>query len=114
MLGAIAAGFAVVLMIVMVMARTNIRRWLGYSNIVDVTFTVIMIWLLHGTYSGVVAAACAGVIMSLMLTVLRKCMGMERLKARRTPVRNGCVRLYWRRYAASECGWMNIKKQVTA
>jgi NADH:ubiquinone oxidoreductase subunit 2 (subunit N) len=80
MLGFMAAGFMTVLCIFMLMARTDMRKWLGYSNIVDVSFTIIMIAMFHDTFSGVVSAACAGVFMSTGLWTLRKSMGCKKLR----------------------------------
>lgn len=80
MLGFLVAGIATVTALLMMMARTNIRRWLGYANVVDILFTFAMVVLYHGTFSGVVAASFAGVVMSLALQCLRKLLGYEYIK----------------------------------
>jgi hypothetical protein len=79
MLGFMVAGLMTVLTVLMMMARTDLLKWLGYSNIVDVLFTLIMIVLFHDTFSGVVSAAFAGVFMSGMLWILRSTMGYKKL-----------------------------------
>lgn len=74
----IVAGLMTVLACIVTMARMNLRRWLGYATVVDVTFTLGMLYMFHGTFSGVVAASFAGLFMSLALTALRYVMGYER------------------------------------
>lgn len=96
MTGFMVAGMMTVLTILMVMARTDLLKWLGYANIVDVLFTVLMVYLFHDTFSGVVSASFAGVFMSGMLWVLRRTLGYKKLRI----VRNKwVVRLVWIRYA---------------
>ena len=92
MLGFMVAGFMIVLTMIMMMARTDLLKWLGYANIVDVFFTIIMIWLFHDTFSGVVSASFAGVFMSGLLWALRGSMGCKKLML----VRRGMlVKLEW-------------------
>lgn len=79
MSGFMIAGAMIVLTMFMMMARTDLLKWLGYANIVDVMFTVIMLILFHNTYGGVVAASFAGVFMSAALWVLRNWLGCKRL-----------------------------------
>ncbi len=98
MTGFMVAGIFTVLTVLLMMARSNIRRWLGYANVADISFTVIMIYLFHDTFSGIVSAAFAGVFMSLMLTILKKTLGYERLQAVRTKWYKGFMRLHWVRY----------------
>lgn len=87
MLGFMMAGLMTVMCILMMMARTDLLKWLGYSNCVDVVFTLIMIVLFHDTFSGVVSAAFAGVFMSSMLWVLRNTLGYKKLRV----VRRGYI-----------------------
>ena len=60
----------------------GLRKWLGYANIVDVLFTVLLFLAFHGTFTGMAVATLTGLIMALTLTVLRRCMGYERLERR--------------------------------
>ena len=82
MSGFMLAGAMIVLTMFMMMARTDLLKWLGYANLVDVAFTVIMLLLFHNTYGGVVAASFAGVFMSGALWVLRNWLGCKRLQLR--------------------------------
>lgn len=82
MLGFMAAGLMTVMCILMLMARTDMRKWLGYSNWLDVALTVVMIIMFHGSFSGVVSAACAGVFMSCSFWILRQVLGYKRLQRR--------------------------------
>jgi hypothetical protein len=104
------SGFIVTLTVLVMLARMNIRRWLGYASILDVSFTVFLVWIFHGTFSGVVSAAASGLTMTIMLCVLCKLLGVERLSMRRVPVRKGAVRVYWRRYEPTELSWFGVLK----
>lgn len=109
MLATMFAGLAVVVMLLLVMARMNIRRWLGYANFVDILFTVGLIVLFHGTFSGVVAAAFAGIWMSISLQVLRKIVGIERYEWNRVSWKRGFVHGGWHYYAPGDLTWFKIR-----
>ena len=111
MIGYMFSGLAVVLCVLSMLARSNMRRWLGYTNMVDIGFTIVMIFMFHGTFSGVVAGAIAGVWMSVLLQILRKTMGCERLAIKREGAgRLPVYKLYWRYYSPSELTWYGFKK----
>ena len=42
----------VVLGTLIMMGRLNLKRFLGYPNLVDVLFTILMLYLFHDTFSG--------------------------------------------------------------
>lgn len=79
LIGFALAGIATVITCFIMMARSDIRKWLGYSNIVDISFTVGMIYVYHTTFSGVVSASIAGIVMSVSLSLLRKALGYKKL-----------------------------------
>lgn len=101
MLVLIVSGFMIVLTMLLMMARMGLLKWLGYTNIVDVAFTIIMILLFHGTFSGIVAASFAGVFMSALLWVLRSSLGCERYELVKTGKYTATMK--WVRYPASAC-----------
>lgn len=103
MSGFLVAGMMIVMTCLVMMARTNLRRWLGYANFVDVMFTIVIIWLFHDTFSGVVAASFAGVFMSFMLWALRCSIGCDVLSVKRVRVAEGIIRLYWKHIPAKVC-----------
>ena len=76
----ILAAFVLVITMLAIMARFGLRRFLGYSTIVDVSFTVLMFAMFAGTFSGIVAGAFAGLFMTGLLYVLKATMGYERLE----------------------------------
>ncbi len=82
--GMIMAGFVLVVTMFVVMARINLLRFLGYSTIVDIAFTVLMFIMFAHTFSGVVAGSFAGLFMAAGLTLARKLVGYERLVFKRT------------------------------
>lgn len=97
----IVAGLMIVITTLILFSRMNLRRFLGYPNTVDIGFTLMMLYMFHSTFSGIVAAAFAGLFMSVLLSVLRSILGAERIGLRFVwriiPV------LYWVRVPASEC-----------
>lgn len=99
------AAMAVIGIIIM-MTRLNIRRFLGYPNLVDIACTIVFVVLFAGTFSGMVVAGFASLFMSIMLWVLRSSMGCERLSV--MWVRLGRLPIYlpkpfWLVIPASEC-----------
>lgn len=109
MLSLFVAGLATVGMVLFTLARLNMRRWLGYANLVELLFTIIMVYMLHKTFSGIIAASFAGIVMSVTLQVLRKTMGVERIRIRRVRWYKGGIRFYWQYIPASELGWFTSK-----
>lgn len=91
----------------LMMGRLNLKRFLGYPNLVDISFTVLMFVLFHDTFSGMVVGGLTSLFMSVMLWVLRSSIGAERLAVKRgkwfMPV------LYWRVIKPTECQphWMS-------
>ena len=87
--------------ILVMMGRLNMRRFLGYPNLVDITCSVLFLMLFAGTFSGMVVAGFASLFMSCMLGALRSFMGAERLAFKRG--RFNMPTLYWRNLTPSEC-----------
>lgn len=84
MTGMIVAGLVLVCTMFVVMARINLRVFLGYSTVVDICFTILMFYMFADTFSGIVAASFAGLFMAGGLTGARKLLGYKRLKLMRT------------------------------
>ena len=78
----ILVGAMTVIGVLLMLARLNIKRFLGYPNTVDILFTLLMLWMFAGTFSGMVAAGFASLFMSIILWVLRSTLGAERLAVR--------------------------------
>lgn len=77
----ILSGFILVITMLATMARFGgLRRWLGYAGIVDVAFTILMFLMFHGSFSGIVSGAFAGLFMTTLLYVLRASYGYEKLE----------------------------------
>jgi hypothetical protein len=87
--------------LIIMMARLNLRRFLGYPNAVDIGATVVFTMLFHGSFAGMVVVGFASLFLSLTLWALRSSIGAERLAIRRgkywRPI------LYWKVIKASEC-----------
>lgn len=92
----ILAGLMTVFMVFCLMARINLKRFLGYPNTVDILFTLFCLVAMHGTFSGIVAAAFAGVFMSVGLYFVRCSIGSETLRVKRGGwKRLGVPSFYW-------------------
>lgn len=76
----ILAAFVLVVALLATMARFGLRKFLGYSALVDILFTVLMFMMFAGTFSGIVAGAFAGLFMTLLLYVLKAAVGYERFQ----------------------------------
>lgn len=99
--GLIIAGICMATGAIFLMAKFNLRRFLGYAGPVDLGFTVGMLFVFAGTFSGIVAGAVAGVFLSIVLMLLRKCLGYERLTVKTTERKwINQRRLQWTRYDA--------------
>ena len=101
-------GGMMVIGVLIMMGRLNLRRFLGYPNLVDISFTLLMLWVFAGTFSGMVAGGFASLFMSVVLWVLRGTIGAERLAVRKGVKRVRFFNvayptLYWRTIKASEC-----------
>lgn len=96
--GFLTVGIVTVLSALITMARMDIRKWLGYSNFVDVVFAVMLVALMHGSFPGIVSAAFAGIVMSVLLWVLRNTLGYKKLKCVRNAWYKGGCKMTWVSY----------------
>lgn len=108
MIALVLVAFMAVLGLLIMMGRLNLRRFLGYPNVVDITCTIVFVILFAGTFSGMVVAGFASLFMSLMLWVLRSTIGAERLAVRYEQRKRGFMRYtvpvwYWQVIKPSEC-----------
>lgn len=105
----ILAGLMTVFMVFCLMARINLKRFLGYPNAVDIVFTLFCLFAMHGTFSGIVAAAFAGVFMSVGLWFIRCTIGAERLAWAKRRRWYSLPKLYWKALPASAMrpAWIN-------
>lgn len=60
--------------------KLDIKKVLGYDAIVDIVATVGLAYLFQGTYSGMVVAMVAGLLVSLILSVLKRRLGYKKLR----------------------------------
>lgn len=75
---AVIAGFVASSACLALLAKCNMRRWLGYSWFVDIMFTIGLALLFSGTYAGMSAAMLGGLLLSMKLLVLKRYMGAEK------------------------------------
>ena len=60
--------------------KLDIKKVLGYDAFFDIAATVGLALLFQGTYSGMVVAMLAGLLVSLILTALKRRLGYKKLK----------------------------------
>lgn len=72
-------GIIAALAMLFLLFKMNIRRLLAYDVIIDIATTAGLAVLFQGTYSGMIAAAVGGVVISIVLFLMKKTMGYERL-----------------------------------
>lgn len=67
--------------------RFGIRRIAGYATAFDIFITVLLMWLFTGTYAGMMTGVIAGGLISIYLNIVRKTIGVERLRFVKEPGR---------------------------
>lgn len=72
-------GLMTVIALALVAVKLDLRKFLGYEFLTDFSASALLLWLLSGTFSGVVAAAFGGLIISVAVYVLRRSLGYKRL-----------------------------------
>ena len=55
----------------------------GYATIIDIVFTVVLLFLFHGSLTGTMSATLAGLMMALFLSTSRYFFGTARYKLSR-------------------------------
>lgn len=108
MIALVLVAFMAVLGILIMMGRLNLRRFLGYPNVVDIACSILFLVLFAGTFSGMVVAGFASLFMSLMLWVLRSILGAERLAVRYEQRKRGPFSVnvpvwYWQTIRPQDC-----------
>lgn len=78
MLIAIFMGLLSAIALIVIMARLNIRKFMGYPVLVDITGTILFCILFAGTLTGMMVAVIAGLTLSLMVYIVRQLLGFER------------------------------------
>lgn len=72
--------------------KLGIERVCGYDVYVDVTATIVLMLMFAGTYTGMIAAVIAGLLLSVALSITKKMRGYEKLE------RTGYFTWKWRYY----------------
>jgi hypothetical protein len=60
--------------------KLDIKKVLGYDALFDISATAGLALLFQGTYSGMVVAMVAGLLVSLILSVLKRRVGYKKLR----------------------------------
>lgn len=74
------------------------RLILGYATIIDISFTMLLLSLYAGTYTGMFSATVAGLMLACLLSIGRFCIGYDKLIIRRVGWRQGWLSIGVRRY----------------
>lgn len=78
--GYIWVGLISALGMILIIIKLDIQKIAGYDLWVDIAFTGLLAYLFAGTYSGMVAAMIAGIIVSAFLFISKKLYGYKRLQ----------------------------------
>jgi ABC-type microcin C transport system permease subunit YejB len=71
-------GFLSALALVIIMARLDIRKFMGYPVIVDIAGSVLFAVLFAGTLTGMMVAVIAALTLSAIIYIVRLVVGYER------------------------------------
>lgn len=77
---ALIMGLITTAMFVIVLARIDIRKFIGYPILLDMLGHTLFVTLYMGTLTGMVCAAIAGLTLSASIYILRKSLGYKRYK----------------------------------
>jgi|TARA_B110000091_G_C13731081_1_gene439084 membrane protein CcdC involved in cytochrome C biogenesis len=80
----ITAGLLSALGLLFLIFKFGIRRVIAYDIPIDIVVTGLLMYLFAGTYSGMLAAMIAGLIVSVTLFAMKKTMYREELKVVKT------------------------------
>lgn len=73
-----AIAFIAIMIIILKFPRHWMRRILWLDIPIDIFVTALLMSLLAGTYSGMMAALVGGLVFSITLWIMKLCMGYER------------------------------------
>lgn len=76
----ICAGWVSALAFYIIFWKVGIRRVCGYDIAADIGSTVLLMLMFAGTYTGMIAAVIAGLMLSVLLIVTKRFTGYEKLK----------------------------------
>lgn len=80
MIFAVCVGVLSAIAVLIVMARIDLKKFMGYPAMTDIGVTLVLAMLLYGTYVGIVAAIIGGLFFSGLVTVIRRVYGYKRLE----------------------------------
>lgn len=79
MIFAVAIGILSAFAVLVAFWRMDIKKFMGYPAAMDFGVTIILLWMLHGSYVGMVAAVIGGLVFSGCITLIRKGYGYKKL-----------------------------------
>ncbi len=65
--------------VIVIMSRIGMKKFAGYPALCDAAVTMLLAYLLFGTWSGMVAAIIGGLTFSVFLTIYRNLFGFSKL-----------------------------------
>lgn len=76
---AVLAAVTVAATLVTLSRVISLHKILGYATLIDVLFSIMMLYVFAGTLGGTLVAISAGLIMAVTLTVARRLIGYDKL-----------------------------------
>ncbi len=86
----ITAGICSALALLFLLFKLDFRKLIKHDFLLDVTFTLFLMWLFAGTFAGMMAAIVGGLIISVVLFIAKRTMRREEIgviKVKRFPYR---------------------------
>jgi len=77
------AAFGTAAMFIGLALYFDIRKVAGYAWLVDIAVFTLTLWMFHGTYAGMMTGIWAGLIFTVFMRLIRKCVGYKQLALRR-------------------------------
>lgn len=69
--------------LIIIMARIDIKKFMGYPVIVDIAGSILFAFIFAGTLTGMMVAVVAALTLSAVIWVVRLVMGFERFSFKR-------------------------------
>jgi len=73
------AGIIAAIAFIFLLMKFDLKKVLGYDAIIDIGFSGMMMFVLAGTFSGMMSALIGGAVLSMFLFFARRMIGYKRL-----------------------------------
>ena len=82
-----ALGLLSAVSVFVIMWRINLRRFMGYPVLCDITVCASLAWIFHGSFAGMAAAILAALFFTIFISIYRWAFGYEKWLGKRGWIR---------------------------